>query len=191
MLENVQSFWKEIPGLFRRFLITAIVLFVVWKSAYYFYLKPNRILDKPLTIATTKSTIRLLTLFYPNSIFIKKENLPNNNVDHYSNIIIKDNKKALGIADPCNGLELHILFVSFIICMPTSWKRMLLFSVGGIIVIYVCNVIRCASIGYLNISKNMYVDIAHHYIFKLLIYLIIFSGWVWYLKGKDFANEKQ
>jgi exosortase/archaeosortase family protein len=183
------EFLKEIPLEIRKFLIRACIIFLLWKFCYYLILKPNRVIDKPLTIQTTKSTLFVLQSFYTNSTFIITEKNPSNKIDFYSLAIIKDGRKILGIADPCNALELIVLFFSFLICMPLKWQRILLFGIGGTTFIFLCNILRCSFIGYLNICSSIYIEIAHHYIFKLFMYLIIFGGWVWYLKGKTAKNE--
>jgi exosortase/archaeosortase family protein len=183
------EFLKEIPLEIRQFLIRACIIFLLWKFCYYLILKPTRVVDKPLTVQTTKSTLLVLKSFYTNATFSIVEKIPTNKIDFYSLVIIKDGRKVLGIADPCNALELFVLFSSFLLCIPLNWKRILLFSIGGTAIIYFFNILRCSFIGYLNISNSSYIDIAHHYIFKLIMYLIIFGGWVWYLKGKTVKNE--
>ena len=91
-------------------------------------------------------------------------------------------RKVVGIADPCNALELYILFIGFLICVPTTTKRFILFSLGGIAVIFVLNILRCAGMIWVNIHRNEVFDFAHHYLFKLIVYAAIFGGWVWYSK---------
>ncbi len=189
--EKILVILKEVPIEVRNFLIKAAFLFVVWKLSYYLILKPHRTIDKPLTIQVTKSTAQVLKSIYPTSVFSIIEKKLTSEIDFYGLIILKDGKKILGIADPCNALELIVLFVGFLICISSNkWKRTIIFGLLGILIIYVCNVLRCSFIGYLNISSSSYVEIAHHYIFKLIMYFIIFAMWVWYLKAKTPNNEQ-
>ncbi len=182
---------KDTPIEVRNFLIKATFVFIIWKLSYYLILKPYRTIDKPLTTQVVKSTAFVLKSMYPTSKINIKEKILRSKIDFYSLIILKDEKKILGIADPCNGLELVILFIGFLICMPSKkWKRTIIFSLFGTFIIYVCNVLRCSFIGYLNISNSSYVEISHHYIFKLIMYFIIFVLWVWYLKDKTTNNEQ-
>jgi len=176
--------WIEIPELVRRFLIRIICIFLIWKVCYHLYLKPNYILDRPLTTLVAKHTILGLQLFYPNSTFKKIAIEPKQKSDFFYQKIYKDNRACIGIADPCNALELYVLYLGFIIALPRNFLKMLMFILFGFVIIYICNIIRCTVIGYLNIERSWSTEVAHHYVFKLIMYVLIFAGWVLYLREK-------
>lgn len=140
----------------------------------------------PLTTLTSEHTTKLLMQFYSKNLFKLRIGKPTNNIDYFGISILKDNKYILGVSDPCNALELFILYVSFLFCISNiTLSRRLIFIVFGTFLIYILNIIRCVFLAMLVIEKNWYVDIAHHYLFKLLMYFIIFSLWVWCIKTKD------
>ena len=169
------------PGLLK-FLVRALILIVVWKLSYHLFLKPHRFPDKELTQITANATVRFVGLFYPPNTISWYGSMPNNNFDLFSVVILMNGRKVIGIADPCNALELYILFIGFLICVPTTIKRFALFSLGGIAVIFVLNILRCSGLIWVNIQYNQIFDFAHHYLFKLIVYAAIFGGWVWYSK---------
>lgn len=100
----------------------------------------------------------------------------------------------LFIADPCNGLELLVLYLIFIIALPATLKRKLFFVVAGLLIIHFVNILRCVGLVALLIHYDEYFNIAHHYIFKMAVYFTIFLCWFWFAKGVQFKivpNEKK
>jgi len=188
ILSQVKQYWLGFPKALKAFLVKAVLLIIIWKMAYFLVLKPYRILDKPLTNATTVCTIAFMQKFYPNSTFSWFGSNPETKKDQYATAIIKDNRRVLGIADPCNGLELHILYLGFLVCLPTNWKRLLAFAAAGVVLIFILNVLRCSAMMQLSIEDSKFFDFAHHYFFKLIVYAAIFGGWVWY--SKKLSYEK-
>lgn len=170
----------NIPKPIRSFLLKSLLVFVVWKLLYHLVLYPVRVPDAQLTHVTAIITKKLIQIHYPNSIIsIEKFNTP-----LPREILLMNNKKIVGIADGCNGLELYILYVGFLICFPASAKKLLLYSIIGLLTIFVLNNFRSYVITLLNINNSSYSDVAHHYFFKIFIYGVMFLLWVKYTKTK-------
>jgi exosortase family protein XrtF len=186
----LKKYWNETPAAVRSFLLKALVCFLIWKIAYHVYIKPHRLLDVPLTTQTATNTQKSLSLLYPQKNFSNSLVSTTDNSDFFGISIFANGKKVITILDPCNALELYILYVLFIICLPSNWKRMVLFSVLGIICIYLLNILRCTVLGMLNINKSLYVDFAHHYLFTMVVYIAIFAGWALYI-NKSMSNETE
>jgi len=188
VLLQAKEYWVGFPKALKSFLVKALLLIIVWKAAYFLVLKPYRVIDKPLTNITTVCTIKFMQLWYPNSTFSWFGSTPETRKDQYATAIYKDDKRVLGVADPCNALELHILYLGFLVCLPTNGKRLFAFAAGGIIIIFFLNVLRCSAMMQLSIQHSKFFDFAHHYFFKLIVYAAIFGGWVWY--SKKVSHEK-
>lgn len=176
------KYWQEIPASVRKFLITSIILFTIWKVCYHLYLKPTRLIDIPLTVQTANNTQQLLQAIYPNYNFTNEQRLPKEKIDFFGVYIMKDSKKIIGIFDPCNALEVFVIYIGLIICLPSNFKRMALYIVLGIVGLYILNILRCTVLGILNINRSVYVDFAHHYLFTMVVYIGIFLGWASYIK---------
>ena len=176
------KYWQEIPASVRKFLITSIILFTIWKVCYHLYLKPTRLIDIPLTVQTANNTQQLLQAIYPNYNFTNEQRLPKEKIDFFGVYIMKDSKKIIGIFDPCNALEVFVIYIGLIICLPSNFKRMALYIVLGIVGLYILNILRCTVLGILNINSSVYVDFAHHYLFTMVVYIGIFLGWASYIK---------
>jgi exosortase family protein XrtF len=168
--------YKDIPPEIAHFFVRAATLLGLWLLVYHGLLKPSHTLDQCLTIATTHGTVQVLNLFY-NIVHIAKQS------------IYIDGKYAVSISDPCNALELIVLYVGFLFCVKTTRKRLIAFTLLGTISIYTLNIFRCAGLAYLNLNHFQLTNFAHHYVFKLIIYCAIFLGWALYAKKEKAINE--
>jgi exosortase family protein XrtF len=162
--------------------LRALLIFIGWQLLYSFLLVPIRIPDRQLTNITCFSTAKLLSVFYDNVGTI----YTHNNATR-SAIITVNGHGVLGILDPCNALDIIVLYISFLFCFPGTMSRRIMFIIIGLPYIYFINTIRCALIAWLNMAHKGWVDISHHYIFTASVYLLVFYLWTIYTK-KDTAN---
>jgi exosortase/archaeosortase family protein len=108
--------------------------------------------------------------------------LPARLITSRSAIINIDKAKIIGIADPCNALDIYVLYIAFLLCFKGMWKRKATFILLGVPYIFLLNIVRCAVIAWLNINYRGWVEISHHYIFTSALYLLVFHLWVLYTK---------
>ena len=175
---------KFLPKNIQQFLLRSLIIFVVWKILYHVLLFPARIPDRQLTNVTTYLTQQLLYINYPNATISVEEKI----TPLPRNIIYLNNKKVVGLADGCNGLELYVLYLGFLLAFLATAKKIIFYSLLGIAIIFILNTIRCYAITLLNINGSSLSEVAHHYIFKLMIYGVMFLLWVKYTKTKE-ENE--
>lgn len=179
MTASFQETYRKIPPAIRTFLTRAIIAIAVWQIAYHGFLEQPRLLDKPLTEFTAMMTAKALTVFYAPSEHI--------NGEHDSTILVKG-VPTVRIADGCNALELYVIYLGFIFCMPAKRGRMWLFALGGTAAILLLNIFRCYSIAWLHIHHPSWVDFAHHYLFYFVVYGFIFFLWTRYCRRLLTAN---
>lgn len=184
-MQLFKKYTQSIPYAVKILLVKAFILFVIWKLMYHLWLGPTRIIDKPLTDITTASTVVFVKLFdKQNTIRWQSGIIPADKEFYKANIYL-NNKKILGIADPCNALELFVLFAGFLIVFPTNLKRLMFFLINGIVFIFCINVLRCSAMYWLNVTKSIFFDFAHHYLFKIIAYGAIFYSWILYTKSTN------
>jgi exosortase/archaeosortase family protein len=187
--------WRQVPGPVKLFLLKGAALFFVWKLLYLGVLLPNRLLDRPLTRFVGIGTVAMLNLFTHSTDYSVKSEADERIVGT-DQVVIREEverlysgpDRILSIADVCNGLEVMVLFAGFIFCWPVgpsagsasaAWLRRFKFLAGGIALILLLNMIRCAALAIISQHKPEYVDFYHHYLFTFIIYGFIF--WLWYL----------
>lgn len=183
-----------IPRSVALFLIKALILFIVWKVAYLYVIMPKRILDDPLTHSVGMATKDLLNFFSSSPHYTAIKTIEDVHGDKgvlsFSVVYIyRDGKMALSIGDPCNALEVMVLYAGFIICFPSTLKRKLFYIPVGLILIYGLNIIRCAALVLIAIYYNSYLDFSHHFLFTFIVYAFIFLLWYFFTKNRK-TNER-
>lgn len=173
---QANSINKLIPQNIKPYLLKGLVLVVVWNLLYKLILLPAGIPDNQLRDIVQYGTAETLSLFYES-------------ITQRGTVIYINHIPSVSIGYQCNGLELMVLYIGFMLCVPTNLRRLILFSIIGSFVIYFLNVVRCSLLAVMYINHNDLTDFAHHYAFKMAIYAVVFYGWVLYAK-KTAPDEK-
>ena len=196
VFENIFK-WNQIPRAVRQFLLKGAIILVLWKVIYFSFLLPGRVLDAPLTTAVGIVTTQTLNLITRSSDYSAKSELGRmddidlNPVSVPQESVYFKSRKIVGIYDGCNGLELMMLYAGFIICLPALISRKLVFIIGGIIMIFIVNVLRCVGVAYLLLYYPKQADFAHHYIFAFIVYAFIIALWLWFANGVNIQRDEK
>lgn len=127
--------------------------------------------DNQLTAFIEWGCIKMLSLFVAS-------------VHGVGHSVFVGNVQCVNIDPQCNGLELIVLYIGFLFCLPSNRWKMLGYAMVGTLVICVLNMMRCAALVWMFLHMNMnVVDFAHHFAFKLIIYAVVFYGWLLYSKN--------
>ncbi len=169
VLDQVRKGYSSIPKGLRTFILRGGILFIVWRVLYELVLKPSGVPDSQLIELIMWGTVKMLTPFYSDLVS-----------DGYSLLI--NGKKSVTIAAACNGLELMVLYVGFLLCFPAKIKRLSLFIAGGVLLTIFLNMVRCAVLAVMFYNNYELADFMHHYLFKLAIYGVSFYLWILYSK---------
>lgn len=174
------TFWYSVPEKTRNFLVRALFVFLLWKIVYHLLLYPYRIPDESLTRITASVTAWFYSLVHNGAPTFIREEI----VNGFSSFSLFVNEvKAVRIQDACNGLELYALYIGFLLCFPVSTARLLSFLFIGMSSIFVLNIVRCYGLSWLYLHQYSIADFAHHYLFKMVIYAMVFCFWMLYLKN--------
>lgn len=163
------------------FIIKAILLYVAWFIINDFFVASSGINDWLNHRVAFDASLFLKTFGYTTGIE------PGN----HQFLIDINNKKMVGVGNPCNGLELFVLFAGFIICFPGGAKNKLWFIPLGVLIIHISNLIRAAVLALIQYYHPEYLDFNHHYTFVIIVYGIIFGLWIyWVNKLAVIKNQK-
>jgi len=193
LLTRLKAAQNKIPKQIRLFLGKAFLFFVVWKIIYNVFLYDAKYLDRALTAHVGNASVTLInSLGAMNGFVSKREMTDNDNLgilkDEVS-VIYHNDKVVLNIANVCNGLELMVLYIGFIICMPSRFLRKFLYIILGLIVLDAINILRCVGLIYLREYYAIYFQFAHHYLFNAMVYTGTFIMWILYSRKIQFKNE--
>ena len=158
------------------FFIKLFVLFSLWFVCYIALLYPGRVIDKPLTDFLTASVTKSINALSSEQIgWIADTERP---CTH----LTKNGVAVFDIYDVCNGIDLMFIYVGVLFLLPYSFKRKIAFGIGGIIAIILLNIIRITSLYFIYVYHRSAFDFSHHYLFTLLMYVLIFYGWLLFVK---------
>ncbi|MES2240991.1 MAG: hypothetical protein V4497_12110 [Bacteroidota bacterium] len=188
---QISSEIQHFPSAVRFFLLRILLLSILWKCLYVFLLSEPKALDEPLTEKVGQHSAWVLNQLYQSNQFYAKSLVTKNQFEGQVQIIKGSHiyfgeSLVMCIGDACNGLELFVLYVVFLIALPASFKRKVIFIVGGLMIIHIVNIFRCVGLVAFLIYYDKYFNIAHHYIFKMMVYMVIFFLWVWFSKKVTF-----
>ncbi|MDG1728678.1 MAG: archaeosortase/exosortase family protein [Algibacter sp.] len=189
-----KSLINTIPLPIKLFLGKALLFFFVWKFIYVIFLYDSKFIDYPLTTHVGEASTKSLNSLSSMNGFISKRRITSSIYEgelkkREASQIYHNNKLVLNIADSCNGLELMILYIGFIVCMPSGFWRKVLYIILGVIIIDVINISRCMGLIYLREYFHAYFDFAHHYLFKATVYTATFLMWMVYARKIHLKNE--
>ncbi len=182
-MKRFKSFINEIPLPIRLFLGKALLFFIVWKLVYGLFLYDSKYLDQALTRHVGEASVALINNLGSMEGFSTKRGIEEN---IYEGGVFKTevsqiwhhNKVVLYIANVCNGLELMVLYIGFIVCMPSNFWRKTRYIIVGVILLDVINIVRCVGLIYLQEYYQVYFQFAHHYLFNAIVYTATLLMWM-------------
>lgn len=161
------------------FLLRAVAIYITWFIISNFFIEPTGNVNTWLNarVATDGAAVLRLTGF-------EASTTPGIN----QTLITISKQNMVGVGNPCNGLELFILFAGFILCFPGNTANKLWFIPTGLFIIHVVNAARAAALAYIQLRYPQHLDFNHHYTFTILVYAIIFGLWMYWVN--KFAIKK-
>jgi exosortase family protein XrtF len=91
-------------------------------------------------------------------------------------------RSALNVYEGCNGLNVMIVFIAFVIAFGGSRKNLAWFIPLGVILIYGANLGRVTALYYVAEYWKHYFYYIHKYAFTGIIYLFVFVLWWWWIE---------
>lgn len=167
MLSRQLSDPKNKPVLI--FILKAVFLYIIWFISYDFVIAPAGKTDAWLNERVAIDAGHILSL-----CGLDGDTRPGDR----QTLVTIGGKSMVGVGNPCNGLELFVLFSGFVICFPGKWKVKWWFILLGIAGIHLINSIRAAALAYIQYTSPEYLDFNHHYTFTIVVYAFIFLLWM-------------
>ncbi len=188
------SLKNKIPLPIRLFLGKAFLFFVVWQIVYSVFLYDSQFIDRILTNHVGEYSAKLLNNLGAMSGFTAKNEkwdsiYAGETLKNEVSAIYHNNNKVLYIANACNGLTLMVLYIGFIVCMPSKFWRKVIYIILGVIILDSINILRCVGLIYLREYFQAYFQFAHHYLFKIMVYGATFAIWSFYSRKINLKNE--
>jgi exosortase family protein XrtF len=95
--------------------------------------------------------------------------------------IASEEQGILAVYEGCNGLNVMIVFLAFLLAFGPYQKKMLWFIPLGLAVIHFSNLMRIVLLAVVVVYFPNYMYFTHKYLFTAFIYLFVFLLWVWWV----------
>jgi exosortase family protein XrtF len=109
---------------------------------------------------------------------------------HKATIMMQLNQRnIISVFEGCNGINMVIIYISFILAFGPYIKKIVLFILIGVAIIHVFNLLRISGLFLIALYFPDYLFFTHKYLFTAFIYLVVFMLWlIWVYK---FARTKR
>jgi len=161
------------------FMLKLLGLFGFLTALYELYIIPHTDLDSKLIAVLISQAETILTV-------LGYELLEANPVwtSHFGII----NTSGVVIGNPCDGLSLFILYVSFIAVFKGKWWFKIGSILFGVAFIHFLNLIRIVALALIVRYYPTWLDFHHSYTFTLIVYASIF--FIWYLRINIYQRKR-
>lgn len=150
-----------------KFIVKALSIFVVWYLIYELWLLPDGRLDEWLSLNIIGTSAGILKAFGADIFTVNR-------------IIGIGEYPGIQVVDGCNGISAIGLFIGFILAYPGDWKSRISFSIVGVGVIYLVNIVRITVLVITQKEWPQFFDFTHDYSTTAIFYIVIFILWmVW------------
>jgi exosortase family protein XrtF len=166
--------WKEFkPTIF--FLLKFLGLYLAGNIVYGLFVTAYEPQADPVTRWVTDHTVAVLnTLGWSGEA-----------VDHPSKAtvaIVYESRAIVSVYEGCNGINVMVIFVSFLFSFGPVGKKMLWFMPLGLIIIHISNLARIALLFLVSLKMPDYLYFSHKYLFTAFIYAVVLLLWVLWVK---------
>jgi exosortase family protein XrtF len=164
------------------FIVKFIGLYLLLNTAYGFWYESYHPQADPLTYVVTRQTAWIISMLEPGITAEQYGDAPE--------IAVRQaGKTVIDVFEGCNGLNVMIVFLSFIIAFSRSWRGTTLFSFAGIAAIYVANLGRVVFLFFIAKYYPHSLYFFHKYLFTGGLYLLVFVMWyLWIQRFRKPAN---
>lgn len=161
-----------------------LLVYFVGNLIYGFFVESYGSVCDPITINVSRQTAWLLEAAGFQADVVVNPTQPTVFLKGYARVIVN-------IFEGCNGINVMIVFVAFIVAFPGRYPAYLWFIPAGLLIIHIMNLLRIFFLYYASLNVSEYFYYFHKYIFTSILYCIVFALWfVWVIKFNDAKLEK-
>ena len=152
-----------------KFALKAVGLFILWYGFYELWLLPNGRLDHWVALRVIDGSA-LMVKVLGFDVWIQER------------VVGIVGNSGILMVDGCTGISAIGLFLGFIWSFPGQNKFRLLFSIFGIAVIYIVNILRIGTLILMQELAPQFFDFTHDYSTTVIFYIIIFFLWMLWVR---------
>ncbi len=102
----------------------------------------------------------------------------------FYNNILQSTTTGVGVAilPGCNAVEASIILIAGILAFPAPWRMRLAGILLGVVAVQLVNLLRIISLFYLAQWNSHWFEIAHTYLWQILIMLDVLIFWLFWIR---------
>lgn len=176
--------WKEFKPSFL-FLGKFLAIYFIGNIAYGLFVESYGDRADDVTRCTTIQTSRALNFMGERTSTIMNP--------HGPTVFLKNGSQVvLNVFEGCNGLNVIIIFIAFILAFGGSIRKMIWFLPMGVAIIHLCNLLRLSLLYFTAQHFEHYFYFVHKYFFTAILYLIIFALWsLWIIRFNVRSSQEE
>ncbi len=179
---SVSSVIKENrPAL--RFLIVFVSVYLILNTLYGLYINYYSPMADPVTKSVVHQTVWILSIFDPAITYYPLS---------FAGFIpiYNGRENVINVFEGCNGVNVFIVYLSFLIAYKGPIRLFLTFLTIGTIGIHFLNLLRISLLYVAALYFPQYLYFLHKYLFTGIIYVMVFVLWYFWTKRlKDATGE--
>ena len=150
--------------------------------AYGFWIESMGTRPDPMTGEVSAEVVKLLRVF---GYDVRAEQNPLGPTI----FIFQGSKKVLNVFEGCNGLNVMIVFLAFVLAFGGKARNLVWFVPLGLIIIHLTNLARILWLFWLAAWDDRMFYYFHKYLFTAVIYAIVFAMWWLWIRKWNGLNE--
>jgi exosortase family protein XrtF len=156
------------------FLLKFVGLYLVLNVFYGMYVTSFNPRPDPVTRWVTEQTGALLSWVNHPTQTIHQLKKATSTIRHHGHAIVS-------VYEGCNGVNIVIIFISFLFAFGPYIRKMIWFIPLGILIIHFFNLVRIAGLFLITLYKPQWTYFLHKYLFTAFIYVVVFLLWFWWV----------
>lgn len=162
------------------FLAKFLAIYILGNVVYGIFVESSGNRPDEITSIVTRQASAILSWFgEPVSVI--------NNMEKPTVLLQQSGNTILSVYEGCNGVNVMVVFIAFILAFGGKKKMIALFIITGLVIIHAMNLIRILLLYYVALSYQHYFYFVHKYIFTAVLYLVVFALWtIWIM----YFNER-
>lgn len=165
-----------------KFLLIFVGTYLVGNILYGLFVEYYKPAPDPLTILVTNQTAYVLTIL---------EEPVQSIISTIGPIVALRNadRTVLNVFEGCNGLNVMIVFASFLLAFGGGTRRMMIFLFTGCLILHTANILRLFLLYLTAIHRPLYFYYFHKYFFTAVLYLVVFGLWLLWMRMNSRKRE--
>jgi exosortase family protein XrtF len=99
-----------------------------------------------------------------------------------STLILENGRTMLSIYEGCNGINIMIIFVAFLVAFGPMKKTLLWFIPLGLLIIYLFNLLRIIFLFFIARHMPGFMYFTHKYLLTGMLFAVIFVLWIYWIR---------